>query len=305
MSYEIMLNQPTGGTIATVPADTAEAGSEVSLSIALSGGYSLGLWSVTAEDGTNVEVAGAGLVNGASFVMPEQKVTVTARLNPPVTPGDGGSDGGGGEPPLISIGDDDTPTAAPDFPRFDDAGEEHWAYLYVEYMAKLGFINGKTTNLFFPSDAITRGEFVTILARMSGEALPEYASEFEDVHASDFFAGAVAWAGKNGVTLGTSDTTFSPHEKIKRQDIAVMLVRYSSYRGFRFAQVQEPVTFTDGAEISDYAAEAVRTIQQANMINGYEDGSFRPAGNATRAESSKLLSLIHYAMFPELLIEEI
>ena len=299
-SYEIALIQPTGGTIATIPANTAQAGSEVSLSITLSGGYSLGSWIVTAEDGKNIDVTGAGLVSGASFVMPEQQVTVTARLNPPPAPPSSGD-----EPPLISIGDDETPMAAPDFPRFDDVGAEHWAYIYVEYMAKLGFVNGKTTNLFFPGDSITRGEFVTILARMSGESLPEYADEFEDVYTSDFFARAVAWADKNGVTLGTSETTFSPNEKIKRQDIAVMLVRYSNYRGFHFAQTQEPFTFIDGAEISDYAAEAVRTIQQANIINGYEDGSFQPAGNATRAESSKLLALIHYAMFPELLIEGI
>ena len=310
--YAITLTQPTGGTISTSPAAEATAGTFVGLSAAPDSGYTFGQWRVTASDGSPVAVSGTGLVTGAGFTMPGSAVTVTAtmnvRLSPvdpdaPSNPGSPTGTGGGALPVNeISIEDDETPLTAPDVPRFDDVGKTHWAYPHIEYLAELGFVNGKTENMFYPGDSITRAEFVTILARMSGEPLPEYDGTFTDVSGSAYYAQAVAWARKSGVTLGTSPTTFSPDHKITRQDIAVMIVRYTAYKGYVFAQANAPATFTDANSISDYASDAVLKMQRAGVINGYEDGRFGPLGNATRAEASKMLALVHNAMFPNLVI---
>ena len=221
----------------------------------------------------------------------------------------GGNNGGGVTqvivvPDDITIGDDKTPLGTLDNPRFDDVNADHWAFSYIEYLAELGFVNGKTAKLFYPSDNISRAEFVTILARMSGENLPTYSAKstpFSDIDGSAYYAAAVAWAYDSGVVNGTSATTFTPDAKVTRQDIAVMIVRYAAYKGFSFGAVNELREFTDNDAIAEYASDAVASMQRANIINGYTDGSFKPTGNATRAETAKMLALIHNAMFPGLL----
>ena len=308
-TYAITVTNPTGGTI-SAPA-SAKAGDTVNLNIAILSNYSLLRWTVTGADGTSVSVAGVGLASGASFVMPDQAVTVAATLTYNGGGTGGGDSTGGGStteptsPPAIIIEDNETPLSSFNGTRFDDVGVEHWAVAFVEYLAELGFVNGKTETLFYPGDTITRAEFVTILARMSGETLPPYTTAgtpFTDVIASEYYAAAVAWAYDNGIVKGTSETTFSPGLKITRQDIAVMIVRYVEYRSFTLGVKNDATVFSDATQVAEYASTAVTAMQQANIINGYEDGSFKPVGNATRAEAAKMLALVHNAMFPDLLI---
>jgi hypothetical protein len=78
-----------------------------------------------------------------------------------------------------------------------------------------------------------------------------------------------------------------------------MIVRYAQYKGCVFGTANGAREFADGGEIQPYARQAVGILQRANILNGYEDGSFRPAGGATRAEVSKILALVHGAMSGE------
>ena len=314
-TYAVTVAQPTGGTIAATvttptgetivipPSGKVEVGATVHLGITLTNGYTLSRWRVTAADGTNLSVTGLALTN-ASFTMPGQAVTVTASLNAPGTGGTGVGNVTDNETAQeIIIDDEEIALAAPDIPRFEDVQADHWAYLFVEYLAGLGFVNGKTNTLFYPGDSITRAEFVTILARMSGENLPAAGGKFKDVSEGAYYAQAVAWAVSAGITKGTSETTFSPNSLITREQIATMIARYATYKGYSFGVVNTARAFTDQNRISEYARESVLAMQQANIISGYNDGSFKPASNATRAESSKILALIHHAMYPELDIE--
>ena len=186
------------------------------------------------------------------------------------------------------LGDDDQG------PTFIDVPETHWAYQYVEYLARRGYVTGKTTTIFFPGDPITRAEFVTILARMEGVELSEYNGPFVDVDPDAYYAGAVEWAIEAGVTIGTSETTFSPSRTISRQEIATMLARYLTYKEIELTPYNEEFAFTDEALIADYAKEHVRNMQIADILGGYSDGSFKPLGNTTRAEAAKMLALVHY-----------
>ena len=296
--HNITIVNPTGGTITTSPSGSAAAGEVVTLNMNLNTNYSFSSWKIT-TGAADVEVSGSSQAAGARFVMPAAPVTVTtAALNYTGGSGTGTPGGGssGGTPSGdTNIDDNETPLAAPEIPRFSDVGAGHWAYIFVEYLAELKFVNGKTDTTYAPSDTITRGEFITILARMSGESLPEYSGQFTDVAASAFYAQPVAWGFASGIVKGTSDTTFSPNNKISRQDIAAMISRYAEYKDYTFSEVNEAIEFTDAASIAVYAADAVSAMQRASIINGYDDGSFRPRGNATRAESAKMLALVHHA----------
>jgi X-Pro dipeptidyl-peptidase len=181
-------------------------------------------------------------------------------------------------------------------PTFTDVPATHWAYQYVEYLARRDYVKGKSATLYAPTDPITRAEFVTILARMEGAAQTDYSGPFTDVVSGSYYAGAVDWAVKAGVTIGTSATTFSPNRTISRQEIAAMLARYVTYKLVTLVAYNQPISFTDEAQIAAYAKDYVKNMQTADVINGYPDGSFKPLANATRAEAAKMLALVHYLM---------
>ncbi|GEM_PF-3564509 len=210
--------------------------------------------------------------------------------------GDGGGGAGGGG---SSSGGD--VTAPPDTPvpiepttnNFSDVASTYWAYNDIEYLASLGIINGKSGNQYCPTDNITRAEFVTILARMSGETLPIYDGNFNDVDPGSYYAQAVAWALAANITNGTSASGFSPDSNITRQDMAALIYRYAAYKGYSFDTVNAANSFGDQSDIANYALNAVIAMQRANIISGYSDNSFKPLGNATRAEAAKMLAILN------------
>ncbi|MDR3148713.1 MAG: S-layer homology domain-containing protein [Oscillospiraceae bacterium] len=226
----------------------------------------------------------------------------------------GGSGGGGGggaqEPPASTVPLPDTAvkligsadglipdSAVSQTQRFRDIGTDHWAYNYIEYLSAMGYVNGKQEGLFFPSDSITRAEFVTILARMSGEHIPDVTvSLWTDVPAGAYYASSVAWAAEAGITLGTGDAEFSPNRSITRQEICAMIVRFASYLGYGFAELSPAQSFSDDSEIALWAKPSVLTLQKANLISGFSDSSFSPNSPASRAQSAKILSLLDFSI---------
>ncbi len=172
-----------------------------------------------------------------------------------------------------------------------------WYTDYVSYLAARGIIGGTGDGKFSPDASITRAQFVTILARMSGDELSGYtASSFSDVATTDWYFAAVQWAYKNGVASG-SDGKFNPNATITRQDIAVMLARYADeVASYTLPKTNSTVTFTDSAMISSYASDAVTAMQQAGFISGNSDGSFAPTANATRAQAAKMIAVLLQSM---------
>jgi uncharacterized repeat protein (TIGR02543 family) len=102
-----------------------------------------------------------------------------------------------------------------------------------EYYAKAvawavanGITNGKDgLDTFKPDDACTRAEIVTFLARFEKASLIDANTRFEDVPATEWYAGAVAWAINSGITTGTSATTFSPNDVCTRGQVVTFLYR--------------------------------------------------------------------------------
>lgn len=181
--------------------------------------------------------------------------------------------------------------------EFRDVTKTHWAYAQVKYLAERGYVTGKTDVLFAPSDQITRAEFITILARLSGDVLPtSYSGPFTDVAAGAYYDEAVAWGVNAGVINGASATTFLPNNQIQRQEMASMVLRYAEFKHYSLQKKSEAIAFTDQAQIHAYAREAVEMMQQADILSGYEDNSFRPLHQATRAEAAKMLAMVHQLM---------
>lgn len=115
----------------------------------------------------------------------------------------------------------------------------------------------------------------TILARMDGA---------DTSSAGAWYAATQQWAEKTGVSDGTN-----PDGKITREQLATMLYRYAKERGMVKADAQADLSaFADGANVSPYAAEAMRWAVAAGIVNGM-DGSLVPQGEATRAQMATML----------------
>ena len=82
---------------------------------------------------------------------------------------------------------------------------------------------------------------------------------------------------------------FNPDTYVSRQDLAVILYRYSDFAGMKLPVSQVYPGFTDDVDIADYAKEAVQEFFKAQIINGKPGNRFDPKGSATRAEAAAML----------------
>ena len=183
------------------------------------------------------------------------------------------------------------PTETP-FP-FTDVPESRWSYPYIQQLYDAGVVSGTSATTFEPTANVTRAQFVTMLAGLQGADVSAYTSgKFADVPADAWYAPYVNWAAENGVVYGVSDTEFAPDAKISRQDMAAMLYRYAGQFGIQLGTGNPAITFTDEADIADYALPAVEALQRAGVISGMPDGSFRPRDTATREQACVMLCLL-------------
>jgi len=165
----------------------------------------------------------------------------------------------------------------------------HWAESYIGEAYNKGYFSGMTPTTFVPGGQVTRGQFVTVLARYAGVDLSKYTEQvFSDVPAAKYYAPAVQWASENGIVNGTGATTFSPDAKITRQDIATIFLRYIKFAGLELDAKAEVKDFKDKSSIAGYAAEAVEALCRAGVLTGRTDGSFDPRTGATRAEAATI-----------------
>lgn len=181
-------------------------------------------------------------------------------------------------------------SAAREEGHYNDVPVEKWFYNSVVYCSELGIINGVGNNAFAPQTPVNRAMFVTILHRLAGspEAGP---AGFSDVPAGCYYEKAVAWAKENGIVNGTASDTFSPGKSILRQDMACMIARYADFIGEtlpELSQTEEP--FRDQNAVSGYAREAVKQMQQWELMQGDPNGNFRPKSTGTRAEAAAIFT---------------
>jgi|GEM_PF-4830466 len=212
----------------------------------------------------------------------------TSTATPPpviVSPGGGGggSVGGGG----ISV-----PTGNK-VVTYTDIGMVGWASDAIIKLTDLGVFNGyeeaDKTFTFRPNASITREEFVKALLVCTygkGAELTGIRPTFTDAQ-NGWYAPFLDVAEKNELTLGKGDGTFGIGELITRQDLATMVYRMLVKEHYNVNT--NDAYFTDGGNISAYAFPCVSALSNAGVVTGYEDGSFGPYNNTTRAEAAVML----------------
>ena len=151
-------------------------------------------------------------------------------------------------------------------------------YNAVKWALKKGVTSGTGRYTFSPDAACTRAQTVTFLWRAAGcPKATAKTNPFTDVHTSDYFYEAVLWAVENGITNGTSSTTFSPNASVTRAQVATFLWRANG----------EPAAkdsgFTDVAA-NAYYARAVAWAYAEGITTGTGFGVFSPEAICTRAQ---------------------
>lgn len=167
---------------------------------------------------------------------------------------------------------------------FIDVKQKDWFYNEVMYVYENGLMLGTTDNMFEPNSNVTRAMFVTVLYRIEGEPTAEL-SGFADVEKDSYYEKAVAWAEKNQIVLGITDTEFAPHSNITREQMAAIVYRYAKFKGYDINTDNE-LSFVDAADISEYARDSVKWLTEKEIIIGDEEGRFAPQDNSTRAQAA-------------------
>lgn len=174
-------------------------------------------------------------------------------------------------------------------PAFTDI-TGHWAADNILFAASRGLLSGTSDTTFSPCTGMTRGMFVTALGRLAGINPDSYKTgKFTDVKADAYYAPYVNWAAQTGIVTGVTATTFAPDTNINREQMAVIMKNYAAKLGYDLPQTLKAVTFADNANISSWAKDAVRAMQQAGILAGKNGNKFDPKGTATRAEVATVL----------------
>lgn len=158
----------------------------------------------------------------------------------------------------------------------------HWAEKYIKDFVNKEYIQGYGDGTFRPENNVTRAEFVRIV-NMAFGFTQKGNEKFSDVNESDWYYDEVLKAVKQGYIQGYGDGTFRPNDKITREEACKIIGAILKASG------DGRTKFKDEKEISDWAIKYVDGLVDMGIIHGYEDNTFKPKNNATRAESVKTL----------------
>lgn len=232
---------------------------------------------------------------GTYFVdMKALKDALDKKYEEPSYPSGGGNGGGGTSSSKGGLGMSAVPTQITTTKEekkssFSDMQNAQWAIDAVEHLYKQGIVSGNNVGGFEPSRSISREEFVKIVVNAFSLNDKNAVCEFSDVAKDSWSYEFVAAAVSKGIVKGTDDNFFNAKGNITRQDMAVIIKRVIDYANKSYDVKRDNTGFTDKEEIADYATDAVEYLYKTGILNGFEDGSFKPHNTATRAEAAYLL----------------
>ena len=259
VTYSVSVASAANGKV-TISTTRASKGSTVTITVTPNEGYALEKLTVTDANGNAVSVTKVSDTK-YTFKMPASKVTVKATFE---------------KAELVS--------SLP----FTDVDVDDWFYEAVEYVYDNGMMNGTTSTKFGPNAQLTRGMIVTILYRLENEPAVS-GNDFVDVNPSQYYADPIAWAAKNGIVTGYGDGTFGPDKSITREQLAAILYRYASYKGYDVSKSADLSAYTDADSVSSYAKDAMAWANAEGLITGVTATTLNPTGTATRAQVATIL----------------
>ena len=243
----------TGGSIKVTP-NRASAGTRVTITAKPSSGYELDELTVTDSKGNELKVTDRG-DNKYTFQMPNSKVEI--------------------EVSFTKI--EETPKPDPSTGFVDVPANAYYADA-VEWAVSKGITSGTSATTFSPDMSCTRAQMVTFLWRAAGSPAPKSTvNPFVDIQSGAYYYDAVLWAVEQGITSGTSATTFAPDATVTRGQTVTFLYRAAgspAVTGGSFADVAADA----------YYADAVAWAVSENITAGTGNGLFAPDTACTRAQ---------------------
>lgn len=158
----------------------------------------------------------------------------------------------------------------------------HWASENIQLAMDKDWV--VKTEKFRPEDSITRAEFVKIFNR-AFKITKTSGKIFNDTK-NHWAKNEVDIAVTNGVCNGVSTTQFSPDEPITREQAAKMICNYKKISDRNLDKLNK---FKDFRNVSSWAKNEVEGVLEQGYMKGYEDNTFRPLNNITRAEAISTL----------------
>ena len=150
----------------------------------------------------------------------------------------------------------------------------------------MAYMVGRSDTQFAPNGNLTRAEAATILSRLT-EGFDENgtypAAPYSDLNTAAWYAKYVNFAASKGIVNGRPDGTFDPDASITRAEFATMIANFAGV-----GRVEAPSASNDVA--GHWAAGYIVALERANIVTGYEDGTFRPNANITRAEAATMVN---------------
>ena len=260
-TYAVTAPDVENGTVRVSPS-RASRGTTVTITVTPDEGYELE--SLTVLDSRDNEIALTDKGDGKyTFTMPSGKVTVEASFA----------------------------EIAPEPLPFGDVDDGDWFADAVRFVYENGMMNGVSETSFAPHATTSRSMIVTILYRLEGEPVVDYAMDFTDVAGDAYYAEAVRWAASEGIVGGYGGGLFGAEDAVAREQLAVILYRYAVYKGYDVSIGEDTniLSYADFADLSEYAIPAMQWACGAGVITGVTDATLVPQGEATRAQVAAML----------------
>ena len=260
-TYAVTAPDAENGTVRVSPS-RASRGTTVTITVTPDEGYELE--SLTVLDSRDNEITLTDKGDGKyTFTMPSGKVTVEASFA----------------------------EIAPEPLPFGDVDDGDWFADAVQFVYENGMMNGVSETDFAPHATTSRSMIVTILYRLEGEPVVDYAMDFTDVAGDAYYAEAVRWAASEGIVGGYGGGLFGSEDAVTREQLAVILYRYAVYKGYDVSIGEDTniLSYTDFADLSEYAIPAMQWACGAGVITGVTDATLVPQGTATRAQCAAML----------------
>ena len=248
-TYPITVKSAKNGDV-TASHKSAAKGTTITLTVDPDKGYVLD--TLTVLDGKDKEIKLTEKNGKYTFTMPASKVTVAATFKASAPTG---------KNPFVDV---------PAGSYYEDA---------VIWAVDKGITTGTSATTFNPNGICTRAQAVTILWRAAGSPAAKSAvMPFADVKAGSYYYDAVLWAVEQGITKGTSDTTFSPDATCSRAQIVAFL-----WRSEKSPAAGTANPFAD-VKSTAYYADAVLWAVKEDITKGTTSTTFSPDADCTRAQ---------------------
>ena len=154
------------------------------------------------------------------------------------------------------------------------------------YGDHLNYMVGRSAMEFVPNGNLTRAEAAAILSRLT-EGFAEDgtypAAPYSDLVSGAWYVKYINFAADKGIVNGRTDGTFDPDANITRAEFATMIANFA-----KIAPVDTAAVSTDVA--GHWAEGYIAALEQAKIVTGYEDGTFKPNNSITRAEAATMVN---------------